>query len=155
MIAIFWLIYVGIIVLIIASMWKVYEKAGHPGWSALIPIYNLYIMLKIANKPGWWILLMCIPLVNIIFAIIVSIDIAKAFGKDVGFGLGLAFLGFIFYPILAFGDAKYVYFQENEIDHIGRPVINVADELHKLDDLFKRGVITFEEFEKRKAKLLN
>ena len=91
----------------IVSMWKVFEKAGQPGWGILIPIYNAYLILVIAGKPGWWLLLYCIPLVNIVIAIIVSIDIAKNFGKDAGFGIGLAFLGIIFYPILAFGDAQY------------------------------------------------
>ncbi len=91
----------------IVSMWKVFEKAGQPGWGVLIPIYNILLLLKIAGKPGWWILLYLIPLVNIVIAIIVSIEIAKNFGKDVLFGLGLAFLGIIFYPILAFGDAEY------------------------------------------------
>ena len=91
----------------IVSMWKVFEKAGQPGWGILIPIYNAYLILVIAGKPGWWLLLYCIPFVNIVIAIIVSIDIAKNFGKDAGFGIGLAFLGIIFYPILAFGDAQY------------------------------------------------
>ena len=92
---------------IIVSMWKVFEKAGQPGWGILIPIYNIYLFLVIAGKPGWWILLYFIPLVNFVIGIIVSIEIAKNFGKDAGFGIGLAFLGIIFYPILAFGDAEY------------------------------------------------
>ena len=92
----------------IVSMWKVFEKAGQPGWGVLIPIYNILLLLKIAGKPGWWIILYLIPLVNIVIAIIVSIDIAKNFGKDAAFGLGLAFLGIIFYPILAFGSAQYL-----------------------------------------------
>ena len=92
---------------IIVSMWKVFEKAGQPGWGILIPIYNIYLFLVIAGKPGWWIILYFIPLVNFVIGIIVSIEIAKKFGKDAGFGIGLAFLGIIFYPILAFGDAQY------------------------------------------------
>ena len=103
----FMLIQLAIIVLIIVGFWKTFTKAGQPGWASIIPIYNLYIMLKIAGRSGWWILLYIIPLVNIIIAIIVSIDIAKAFGKGTGFGVGLAFLGFIFFPILGFGDATY------------------------------------------------
>ncbi len=97
----------AIIVLIIAGIWKTFAKAGQPGWAAIIPIYNAYILLKVANRPGWWLLLFLIPLVNLVIAIIVAIDVAKAFGKGAGFGLGLAFLGFIFYPILGFGSATY------------------------------------------------
>jgi hypothetical protein len=88
-------------------MAKVFKKAGQPGWAAIIPIYNLYVILKIVGKPGWWLLLMLIPLVNVVFAIWTVNLLSKSFGKDVGFTLGLIFLSFIFWPILAFGDAKY------------------------------------------------
>ena len=101
------LIMLAFALFMIVSYWKVFEKAGQPGWGVLIPIYNILLLLKIAGKPGWWILLYLIPLVNIVIGIIVCIDIAKNFGKDAGFGIGLAFLGFIFYPILAFGSAQY------------------------------------------------
>jgi hypothetical protein len=97
----------AIVLLVIVSMWKVFEKAGHPGWAAIIPIFNLYIVCKIAGRPGWWILLFMIPLVSFVIAIILGIDVAKAFGKGAGFGIGLTFLGVIFYPILAFSDATY------------------------------------------------
>ncbi len=104
----FFLVFVlAIVVFIIAALWKVFVKAGHPGWAAIIPIYNVIIMLKIAGRPLWWIILMFVPLVSIVIMIIVQIDVAKHFGKGAGFGLGLAFLGFIFYPILAWGDAQY------------------------------------------------
>jgi hypothetical protein len=92
---------------IIIAMWKVFTKAGQPGWAAIIPIFNLYILCKVAGRPGWWLLLMLIPFVNFIIMIIVCIDIAKNFGKGAGFGLGLAFLGFIFFPVLGFGSATY------------------------------------------------
>jgi len=95
-------------VLAIAGMWKAFEKAGKPGWAAIIPIYNAIVMLEIAGRPLWWILLFFIPIVNIVVAIIVSIDIAKGFGQGAGFGVGLALLGFIFWPILGFGNAQYV-----------------------------------------------
>lgn len=97
----------ALVVFIIASLWIVFTKAGQPGWAALIPIYNLYVLLKIAGRPGWWLLLYFVPLVSFVIAIIVAIDVAKAFGKGTGFGIGLAFLSFVFYPILAFGDARY------------------------------------------------
>jgi hypothetical protein len=101
------IISLAIAVLIIAAMWKVFAKAGQPGWACLIPIYNLYVLCKIAGRPGWWLLLMLIPLVNFVIIIILCIDIAKSFGNGAGFGLGLAILGFIFWPILGFGSAQY------------------------------------------------
>ncbi|WP_147868253.1 DUF5684 domain-containing protein [Stieleria maiorica] len=100
-------IQLAILVVVIAGLWKTFEKAGKPGWGAIIPIYNIILLLQIAGRPIWWIVLFFIPLVNLILAIIVSIDVAKNFGKGVGYGIGLAFLGFIFYPMLGFGDAKY------------------------------------------------
>lgn len=105
--AIVGLIYLAVVVLLIASLWKVFEKAGEPGWKALIPIYNAFIMLQIAGKPAWWIVLFFIPLANFIAAILVCISLAEKFGKSSGFGVGLALLGPIFYPMLAFGDAQY------------------------------------------------
>jgi hypothetical protein len=104
---IFWIICIAIGIFYIATMWKVFEKAGKPGWASIIPIYNTIVLLQIAGRPVWWILLLLIPLVNIVIAIIVHIDIAKAFGHGVGFGWGLALLGLIFFPILAWGDSQY------------------------------------------------
>jgi hypothetical protein len=103
----FLLIYFAFLILMIASLWKVFSKAGQPGWACLIPIYNVYVLIKVAGKPGWWLLLMLIPFVNAIVSILVVAGVAKNFGKGVGFTLGLIFLPFIFYPILAFGDASY------------------------------------------------
>jgi len=96
-----------IALLVIVAMWKVFTKAGRPGWAAIIPIYNMYVWCKIVGRPGWWVILMLIPLVNIIIGIIVCIDMAKSFGKGVGFGIGIALLGIIFLPILGFGSAQY------------------------------------------------
>src|SRR6266487_4314591 len=100
---------VGLLIalLLIVAMWKVFTKAGQPGWASIIPIYNLYIWCKIVGRPWWWILLMLIPFVNIIILIILCIDTAKSFGKGAGFGIGLALLGVIFWPILGFGSAQY------------------------------------------------
>jgi hypothetical protein len=92
---------------LIVAMWKVFTKAGQPGWACIIPIYNIYIWCKIVGRPAWWIILMLIPFVNFIICIILCIDLAKSFGKGAGFGLGLAFLGIIFFPILGFGSAQY------------------------------------------------
>jgi Family of unknown function (DUF5684) len=96
-----------IVVVAIAGYWKTFEKAGKPGWGAIIPIYNVILLLQIAGKPTWWLVLFLIPIVNVVIAILMSLDVAKNFGKGPGFGIGLAFLGFIFYPILGFGDAVY------------------------------------------------
>jgi hypothetical protein len=94
-------------IFLIAAQWRVFTKAGQPGWAALIPIYNVYIMTKIAGKPGIWTLLMFIPIVNIIFAIWLLNMVSKSFGHDEGFTVGLLFLGIIFWPILGFGKSKY------------------------------------------------
>lgn len=102
------LIGLAFIVFMIAAVWKVYAKAGEPGWACLVPFYNIIVLLKISGKPLWWIILMLIPLVNLVIALLVSIGLAKNFGKGGGFGFGLFLLGFIFMPILAFGDAKFV-----------------------------------------------
>ena len=104
---IFMVVYFALIVIVVASMWKVFTKAGEPGWAAIVPIYNLFVLLKIAGKPAWWFLLMLIPFVNFVIFAIVCISLAKNFGKGAGFGLGLLFLSPIFYPILGFGDARY------------------------------------------------
>lgn len=101
------IIYLAVIVFMIAAYWKIFEKAGKPGWAAIIPIYNLVVLLEIVGKPVWWIILFLIPIVNIVIAIIVVNGLAKSFGKDVGFTIGLLLLGIVFYPILGFGDAKY------------------------------------------------
>ena len=103
----FWIIEMVFIVLMIASFWKIFTKAGQPGWAAIIPIVNLYFLCKVAGRPGWWVILLLIPFVNLIIFIILSIDVAKAFGKGAGFGIGLLLLPFIFYPVLAFGSAQY------------------------------------------------
>lgn len=105
--AIIGLIYLAILIAVIAGFWKVFTKAGKPGWAAIVPIYNLVVLLEIAGKPLWWIVLFLIPFVNIIMCIIVSIAVAQKFGKSAAFGVGLGLLGFIFYPILGFGDAQY------------------------------------------------
>ena len=87
--------------MLIVAMWKIFTKAGQPGWASLIPIFNIYIWCKIVGRPGWWVILMLIPFVNFIIAIILCIDLAKSFGKGVGFGIGIILLGIIFLPILA------------------------------------------------------
>ena len=105
---VFLLLICAIVLVVIAGIWKVFTKAGEPGWAAIIPIYNIIVLLKIVGRPIWWIVLFIIPLVSIVIAFIVYIDLAKSFGKGTGFGIGCALLGFIFLPILGFGDARYL-----------------------------------------------
>ena len=101
-------LYIALIVLLIAGMWKVFVKAGQPGWACLVPIYNLYVMtVEIAKLEILWFILAFIPIANIIAAFKVGFAIAAMFGKEGGFGIGLVLLGFIFYPILGFGSATY------------------------------------------------
>ena len=101
------LAYFAVVVLVFAGMWKAFVKAGQPGWGCLVPIYNVYLILLIAGKPTWWLLLWLIPVVGLVVSIIVMIVVAEQFGKGAGFGVGLALLGMIFWPILGFGKSQY------------------------------------------------
>ena len=96
-----------IIAFLIVCRWKIYSKAGKPGWACIVPIYNIVVLLQIIKKPVWWIILLLIPFVNFIILLIIQIQLAKVFGKGVGFGLGLIFFGPIFLALLAFGSAEY------------------------------------------------
>jgi len=101
-------LYLALIALMLVSMWKIFTKAGKPGWAILIPIYNTIIMLEIAGKPWWWLLLMMfVPFANIIMAIWMLNLIVLGFGKTSGFTVGCLFLPIIFIPILGLGSAKY------------------------------------------------
>lgn len=95
------------IALMIASLWKVFTKAGQPGWASIIPIYNFIVILQIIGKPWWWIIGMIIPFVNFVVFIMLAIELARVFGKGIGYAIGLILLPFVFYPMLAFGDATY------------------------------------------------
>ena len=97
-----------IFVLVVAGLWKIFTKAGYPGWGAIIPFYNAYLLCKVAGKPGWWVILLIIPLVNFIISILVFVGLARNFGRGIGFTLGLIFLGPFFLPILGFGSSRYV-----------------------------------------------
>jgi hypothetical protein len=102
------LFYLGFLIVYAIGAWKMYEKAGQPGWACLIPIYNFYVLCKIVGRPGWWVILLFIPFVNVVIWIIVALDLAKSFGKGTGFAIGLIFLSVIFIMILGFGDDRYV-----------------------------------------------
>jgi hypothetical protein len=101
------IVYLLFVVLMIVAMWKVFTKAGKPGWASIVPIYNIIVLLEIIGRPVWWIVLFLIPIVNIGAAIMASIDLAKSFGKSTGFAVGLILLGPIFLLMLGFGSARY------------------------------------------------
>ena len=104
---ILFLVYFALIVLVVAGQWKMFTKAGKPGWACLVPIYNIIVWVEVAGRPIWWFLLLFVPLVNIVISIILLIDITKKFGRGGGTIVGLIFLPFVFVPILGFGSAQY------------------------------------------------
>ena len=95
------------LLIIVASMWKVFVKAGQPGWAAIIPFYNAYVMQEIVGREIWWLVLIFIPGLQFIWSIVISLDVAKSFGKEILWGIGLILFPYIFYPLLGFGDAQY------------------------------------------------
>ncbi len=104
-----WLVSMAIAVVVLIAMWKLFTKAGKPGWASIVPIYNTIVMLEIVGRPIWWIILLLIPFVNIVIGIMVVIDFAKAYGKGAGYGVLMLFFPYIMYPILAFSkDTTYV-----------------------------------------------
>jgi len=102
------LVWLAVAVLVIVAMWKVFTKAGEPGWYSIIPIWSTIVLLKIVGRPMWWFLLFFIPIVNIVIMVIVLNDLSKSFGKGMGFTLGLIFLPYVFLLILGFGSATYL-----------------------------------------------
>lgn len=104
----FWLVWLIVVVLAVAALWRIFSKAGEAGWQAIIPIWNVVVLLKIVGRPWWWILLLLIPIVDIVILIIVYYDLAKSFGHGVGFTIGLIFLNIIFFLILGFGGSRYL-----------------------------------------------
>lgn len=101
------LIRIVISLVTIAGLWKVFQKADKPGWAAVIPIYNLWVLIKVSGNSALMFILMFIPILNLYPIIKVPLDIAKKFGQGTGFGIGLIFLSFIFYPLLGFGSYQY------------------------------------------------
>jgi len=104
--AIFWIFYLAFIAVYIVAYWKIFEKAGEAGWKSLIPIYNMYIVLKIVGFSGWYLLLFFVPFVNFLFWIYVAYKLAVAFGYGVGMTI-LEFIAGIGLLIIGFGDSKY------------------------------------------------
>ncbi len=107
---VFMLFYFAVVVVSVVSMWRLFTKAGKPGWAAIVPVYNQIVMLQVAGRPVWWVLLMMfVPVFQVWVAIVAAIDFAKSYGKSTGFGVLVALLPFIGLPVLAFSkDANYV-----------------------------------------------
>lgn len=95
------------VLIVVAGLWKIFTKAGQPGWAAIIPVYNVFILLKIVGRPTLWLVGFLIPIVNFVVTVLVTIDLAKAYGKGVGYAIGMVLLPIIFFPLLGFGDARY------------------------------------------------
>ncbi len=105
--AVIWVIALLLIALMIVAMWILFKKAGKPGWAAVVPFYDQYTLYEITWGNGWRFLMLLIPIYNIVLAILTYIRLAKAFGKDEGYAVGLVFLPQVFVPMLAFGSAAY------------------------------------------------
>ena len=101
------LIEVVVLVVAFAGLWKIFAKTGKPGWAAIVPIYNVFVLTEIAGKSIVWFILAIIPCTSIIGIVVLWIAVAERFGKGVGYGLGLTFLAPIFWPILGFGSSRY------------------------------------------------
>ena len=93
--------------IVTAGLWKVFTKAGQPGWAAIVPIYNIYVLLQIVGRPTIWLVGFIIPGVNIVVGILVTLDLVKAYGKGAGFAVGIILVPFVFIPLLGFGSAQY------------------------------------------------
>src|SRR5579884_612166 len=106
------LVWLVVTLVFVAAQWRLFAKAGQPGWACLVPIYNVVKLLQITGRSPWWLLGLFIPLVNVFvgaFVIIrLAFDLAAAFGRGVGFGFGLLLLAPVFVLILAFGESRYV-----------------------------------------------
>ncbi|ABQ24402.1 DUF5684 domain-containing protein [Geotalea uraniireducens] len=101
------LLLLAVSLLIVVSMWVVFEKAGQSGVLSIIPIYNMYVLMEISGKPGWWLVLLFIPVVGFVFLLLAMLALAEKFGRGALFGLGLFFLPMFFFPMLAFGGSQY------------------------------------------------
>jgi hypothetical protein len=101
----------------IVGLWRMFAKAGRPGWGAIIPIFNLYLFVRTAGRPGWWIVLYIVPLVNIVVHAIVCMDVARSFGRSRAFGIiALWLLSVIGFVILGFGESRYSASVDREAD---------------------------------------
>lgn len=105
-VAFFIFMMVAIVFYIIVN-WKIFTKAGKPGWAALVPVYNVYVMLQIADLGAIYLLLLCLPFINLYAIYKMYVGLARNFGKSDGFGIAMIFFSPILLPVLAFGNATY------------------------------------------------
>lgn len=101
------IVILAVFVFSVIVYWKIFTKAGEDGWKSMIPIYNSYTLYKITYGNGWLFLLTLIPYLGFFIGLKQKFDLAKVYGKGIGFGIGIFFLGIIFLPILAFGSSEY------------------------------------------------
>ena len=105
---VYMVIVLAVCVISLVGMWKIFVKAGKPGWGAIIPFYNMYCLFEMSFGTGSLFLLCFVPCVNVVMTIVMWIKLAQAFGKGAGFGVGILLVPFIFLPMLGFGDAQFV-----------------------------------------------
>lgn len=106
---IFWLVMLAISVVQIVALWKLFTKAGKPGWAAIVPFYNVIVMCEIAGRPAWWLAMMFVPIANIVFSIMLTLDFVKSYGKDTTFAVLTILFGFVMLPVMAFDkNTRYV-----------------------------------------------
>jgi hypothetical protein len=91
------------------AQWKIFKKAGRRGWKSFVPFYNVFIFLRICQKPTWWVVLWFIPFVNIVIVAMTYHGLSRAFGKTGSFTAGLFFLPFVFFPLLGLSRLQYQY----------------------------------------------
>lgn len=104
---VYYVIFLAVMIVCLVGLWKIFVKAGKPGWAAIVPFYNTYCLCEMSFGTGWLFLLMLVPCVGQIMMIIMWIKLSQAFGKGAGFGIGILFFPFIFLPMLGFGDAQF------------------------------------------------
>ena len=105
----FMLIYFAVIFAIVGVLYMgIFTKSGRPAWAAFVPVYNGIKLLEIAGRPWYWYLLFLIPFAGIYFSIVALNDLAKSFGKDAGYTVGLVLLPVVFVPMLSYGSAQYL-----------------------------------------------
>lgn len=102
-----WLLMMALAIFVLVAQWHLYKKANRPGWAAIVPVYNVYVLTDIVWGNGWLFFLLLIPVGNLVFGIWTCVKLARVFGKSGGYGIGIVFLPFVFIPMLAFGKAQY------------------------------------------------